>query len=274
MSGLTWFELDVDFPDHPKTIELCTRLRDPNAGMYVVRIWRYCYKHARDRFSGEAAVTTIEQAAAWRGKRGRLVETLRDVGFLEEEAGEGPSALVIHGIGERLGPHLAKREAERARSQERRDAAARGIHTRETRARTPHGRPPVDRPYTDKDIDKTETEQRHKPDPVVSDPGIGAEPPPPPPGGSGLESICERLARAQGLPRVSVGTGPQAALVPRSFGRWLRLAGEDVLVAECLRIARDKHQVVGHLSWFPGFLDSAPDDALRAAAGSRNGVGS
>ncbi len=120
MAGLSWFELDIDFHRHPKTVALQVELRNPTAEAYVSRIWAYCYHNAVDRFEGAAAVATVEQAAEWKGKTGRLVSALLLVRYLERQG----DALVAHGVAERLGPHLKAKRAAAERQQRRRDKLA------------------------------------------------------------------------------------------------------------------------------------------------------
>lgn len=123
MAGLPWFELDVDFSDHPKCLALAARLKEPLAEAYVARVWAYCYRHATDRLEGEAAPEIVEAAARWRGKPGVLVEALLAVRLLRREGTD----LVVHGVAERLEPHLAKRAKDAERQRERREKAAAGI---------------------------------------------------------------------------------------------------------------------------------------------------
>jgi hypothetical protein len=123
MAGLPWFELDVDFSDHPKCLALAAKLREPLAEAYVSRLWAYCYRHATDRLEGEAASEIVESAARWRGKPGVLVDALLVVRLLRRE---GPD-LVVHGVAERLAPHLEKRTKDAERQRERRAKAAASI---------------------------------------------------------------------------------------------------------------------------------------------------
>ncbi len=104
MAGLPWFALWSDFPDHPKTIQLCAKLRDPNGGMYVVRLLSYCARLAHD---GLVPADVLEHAAAWRGKPNALLDALAQVGFVEA----GPTGTYkVHGWEERNGAHVRKRE--------------------------------------------------------------------------------------------------------------------------------------------------------------------
>lgn len=117
MAGLPWFELDVDFHEHPKTMALQVLLKNPCAEAYVSRVWAYCYRQAVDRFSGPAAVVMVEHAARWKGRAGLLVEAMVETGFLDRDG----DVLVAHGVRERLGPHLEHREKSAERQRRRRD---------------------------------------------------------------------------------------------------------------------------------------------------------
>ncbi len=120
MAGLSWFELDVDFHEHPKTRALQVALKNPTAEAYVSRIWAYCYHHAVDRFEGAAAVPTIEEAARWRGKAGVLVEALLSVKYLVREG----DVLIAYGVADRLAPHLKAKSNAVERQRRRRDRLA------------------------------------------------------------------------------------------------------------------------------------------------------
>jgi hypothetical protein len=107
MAGLPWFALASDFPTHPKTVRLALRLKDQNAGMYVVRLLAFCAQHApAGRLDGEAVEAIIEGACEWRKTSGALVTALVGCGFLERD-GDG---YLVHGWLERNGAHVRKRE--------------------------------------------------------------------------------------------------------------------------------------------------------------------
>jgi hypothetical protein len=123
MAGLPWFELDTDFSDGPKIAALKARLREPLADAYVARLYAYCYKHVRDRFEPDVAAEVLESAVKWRGRRGRLFDALMQVGVLERDAGK----VVVHGVAERLAPHVASLVAAAARQKRRRAKVAKSI---------------------------------------------------------------------------------------------------------------------------------------------------
>lgn len=149
MAGLPWFELDVDMPDDPKCVNLGARLKNPLAFGYVVRLYAYCYRHATDSFSGPGAVCTIETAAGWRGRNGTLHAALVAEGFIDPA---GEESFTVHGVGKRLGPHLAKRERDAARARERRADAEAAV------AQVSPRRPRDVRGDRDRDRDRSPTE--------------------------------------------------------------------------------------------------------------------
>lgn len=160
MAGLPWFEHDVDLSDDPKVAALATRLREPLAEAYVTRLYAYCYKHVEDRFDADVAVEIIEKTAAkWRGRRNGLFDALFRCGFLEREAGK----VVVHGVKARLGPHIAKRTADRERQRCRRDKAERSIGQPSDVAATSPLQPSDVRYDKDRDIDKDKEEKKPAP---------------------------------------------------------------------------------------------------------------
>ena len=154
MSGLPWFELDVNFADDPKVVALASRLSEPLADAYVLRVYAYCYRHAIDRFDAQVAPDTIENAARWRGRRGVLFDALFAVEVLERDG----QKVDVHGVKERLGPHLAKRvvDAERQKKHRKKVEESIGRNAGVTRdvTRDVTGE---SRGNKDKDIDKEAT---------------------------------------------------------------------------------------------------------------------
>lgn len=138
MAGLSWFELEIDFPDHPKSARLAVLLKNPVAFGWAVRLWAYCYRHATDRFKAPGAAEQVEHACGWRGKPGVLVEALVEVKYLTQDGDD----LVAHGVEERLAPHLAKRDRDAERARQRRADAAASLERRGDVEATTQRRPP------------------------------------------------------------------------------------------------------------------------------------
>lgn len=257
MAGLSWFELEIDFPDHPKSARLGVLLKNPVAYGWVVRLWAYCYKHATDRFVAPGAEEQVEQAAGWRGKAGALVAALLEVGYLDRDGDD----LLAHGVGERLAPHLAKKKGDRERAQNRRDVAAKSLQSRANVSKTSSRRSADVFQHTDSYTDRNSNRSEIT---IGSDPQPPFEPPAAIPvngsaGGGGLDSFCVALAQALGLPRIGLGRKPDRAAA--AVSRLLPVLGEDALVAECVRLARERGVTPAHLTWWAGWLDTVPLDA-------------
>lgn len=249
MAGLPWFELDVDFHEHPKARALQAALREPLADAYLARLWAYCYRHATDRFPEETAALVVEEAARWRGKAGALFAAMLKVGSLDRDGAE----VVVHGVDERLGPHLDHRTKAAARQRKRRAGLAPSQPDARdvTRDVTRESRPETDK---DKDRDK---------DKIVSETASHSEQ-----GSAGrLEAVASRLAASLGVP--AVGIGRNRDRVEASFARYLDRGLEQELVDDCLALAREKHTTPSHLSWWVGWLDTVPDSRLDADARRR-----
>jgi hypothetical protein len=243
MAGLPWFELDTDFADGPKIAALCSRLREPLADAYVARIYAYCYRHARDRFDVGVASDTIEGAARWRGRRGVLFDALMAVGILERDN----SKTIVHGVEERLGPHLSKRISDAIRQREHRDKVAKSVGrngsvtrdvtcdvTRESRGNT------------DKDKDKD------KAIPIIIQPsvvGLAGE-------SAALLSFRQNLSGALGLSGlIAVAKPHEAEATAAYFESQLALVGEAFLIRDCLEAADKAGVTPGSLKWLRGWVE-------------------
>jgi len=84
---MPYLNLDLDYFDHPKTMRL-VRLLGVGAELFPVRLWCYCGKfHYEDgRFEGYSP-EEIESRAGWKGKEGLMLQTMKQVGYMERSAG-------------------------------------------------------------------------------------------------------------------------------------------------------------------------------------------
>lgn len=110
MAGLPWYCIASDFSGHEKVLELCDRLDDSNAGMYLIRLFEHCATHALD---GKVRAAAVEGAAGWRGKRGMLREALVGCRVLEASGEDG--VFHVHGWEERNGARIRKVLADAAK---------------------------------------------------------------------------------------------------------------------------------------------------------------
>lgn len=120
--SLPWFRVDTDFAAHPKTYALCDELQDPNAGMYVIRLWTYTMRYAARGRLADGARTALERACEWRGQPGALFAALTKVGWLAED-GE------VHDWAEHQGAAVAKAQKDADRKRDERKRRADGART-------------------------------------------------------------------------------------------------------------------------------------------------
>lgn len=107
---MAYMNLDLDFPDHPKTRKLVALYGD-NAEMYFVRIIIYaCKYHDTGNLEGYSP-QGIESIAKWKGASGELVDFFLRVGFLDKL--DNQIGFKIHDFMEHQGHVKALRERAR-----------------------------------------------------------------------------------------------------------------------------------------------------------------
>lgn len=83
MAGLPWIKVHTNLPRDPRSLHLADLLADARAWTYVLQMRLYLAEHAAGgAVSGVGAVATVERSAGWMGERGRLVDAMRDAGFV------------------------------------------------------------------------------------------------------------------------------------------------------------------------------------------------
>lgn len=123
--SLPWFRVDNDFAAHPKTYALCEELGDPNAGMYVIRLWTHTMRYAARGRLGDGARTALERACEWRGQSGELVAALLKTGWLVETE----NGAEVHDWDEHQGAAVAKAQKDADRKRDERKRRADGAET-------------------------------------------------------------------------------------------------------------------------------------------------
>lgn len=79
---MTYFKLDSDYFDSPKTRRLIANL-GKGADIYPIRLWACCAKvHTRDGVLADYSQAEIEGLIGWRGSAGKAVDAMVRVGFL------------------------------------------------------------------------------------------------------------------------------------------------------------------------------------------------
>lgn len=82
-----YLNLDFDFLDHPKVTNL-ERVLGKDSALCLIRLWCYCGKyHPDDGLMKGMSTDDVERRSGWRGKPGRLIAVMRELGFIEGEEG-------------------------------------------------------------------------------------------------------------------------------------------------------------------------------------------
>jgi hypothetical protein len=100
-----WHRVDDDWVDHPKTVKLEELLNDPNAGMFVSRLWSWTSRfRVRGRFADDV-VRHLETLCRWRGEPGALLAAFIGAGWVDERS---PGHYEVHDWWEKQGQLVEK----------------------------------------------------------------------------------------------------------------------------------------------------------------------
>ncbi len=142
-----YLEIDEGFFDHPKTMRVCGIMKDPNASVYILRLWRWACRCAPDGSLEGMSATEVEMAAGYAHLDGKLYVALASR-FVDEKDG-APYAL--HDWMKHQGGSIrrmqsrsdAKRAADRDRQKRKRDrdVSNEGSHANVTRDSSVTSRP-------------------------------------------------------------------------------------------------------------------------------------
>ncbi len=81
--SFSWFRVEADLVDHPKVFALEARLKDPNAVAYVLRLFAWAHRFAKDGRISNSLRDQVEAKLRWSGERGSLLQALVAVGLLD-----------------------------------------------------------------------------------------------------------------------------------------------------------------------------------------------
>lgn len=111
MAGLPWFKQQVDLRRDPRSLILGDILGEPRAWTYVVEMRMYLAENApTGKVSGTHADIAFERGSGWTGERGRLLNALRDAGFIRAGAAREDGGMEIEDVDwvREQGAHVAK----------------------------------------------------------------------------------------------------------------------------------------------------------------------
>lgn len=85
-----YLEIDEGFPGHRKTLRLCSLMRDPLAGWYMVSLWTWACRSCKDGVLAGMGPYEIEEAAKYHKHDGKLCAAMIDAGFIDKDTDGNP----------------------------------------------------------------------------------------------------------------------------------------------------------------------------------------
>lgn len=151
----TWFRVNADVVDHPKTLALRAELQEPLADAYVTRLWSWAHRYAPTGRINGAHTAQLETVLGWRGPAQALVGALEKTGWLERDL----DSFQVHDWHDHQGVYVEKanRDADLKRKQRRQNGARTARAARSNGAQTP---PAQDKTRQDK-TNNTKQEELH-----------------------------------------------------------------------------------------------------------------
>lgn len=107
-----YLRLDEGFFTHPKTLALCRILQNREAGMFILRLWRWAVRSSPSGDLSGMDPQDIEDIAQWRGPPGACYAALASVEFIDELAAGGR---VLHDWHDWTGADVEELQAEARR---------------------------------------------------------------------------------------------------------------------------------------------------------------
>lgn len=110
-----YIQVDVDLLAHPKVMRLCATLGDQRAWSYVVGLWLWAAKFAKDGSVGRYEPAEVEASLGWNGAEGALWNALVRCRLIDVS---GDHQREIHDWLDGAGAFFAKRAVDAARKRE------------------------------------------------------------------------------------------------------------------------------------------------------------
>jgi hypothetical protein len=121
---LMYLEIDEGYFEHPKTLDLCARLQDPNACVYPLRLWKWACRSAKSGKLGKISAFAIEKAVDYEPRDGKCFAALcstPDRGGFIDLSEDGTAE--IHDWMSYTGGAIARMDAKVKANKDRREAA-------------------------------------------------------------------------------------------------------------------------------------------------------
>jgi len=112
-----YLEFDENFPEHPKSVRLCSSLQNPVAWAYMAKLWCWARKYQKDGDLTGYEPAEIEFAVGWTLADGRFYAAATRAGFIDEDhdAAGAVVARRLHNWMKRSGGAIKRMEDEAGR---------------------------------------------------------------------------------------------------------------------------------------------------------------
>jgi len=112
-----YLEFDENFPDHPKSVRLCSALQHPVAWAYMAKLWCWARKYQKDGDLTGYEPSEIEFAIGWTLADGKFYAAAVRAGFIDEERDSSGTVTArrLHNWMKRSGGAIKRMEDEATR---------------------------------------------------------------------------------------------------------------------------------------------------------------
>lgn len=108
-----YLRIDEGFEAHCKTLKFCRLMQNPEAGIYLMRLWTWAVRSAPNGDLTEAEAYDVEVAVRYRLLDGKCFAAMIEAGFIDVDEETGKKS--IHKWLERTGGDIASMESESCR---------------------------------------------------------------------------------------------------------------------------------------------------------------
>jgi hypothetical protein len=128
-----YLEIDEGYFEHPKTLDLCSRLQDSKACVYPLRLWKWACRSAKSGKLGKISAFAMEKAVDYEPMDGKCFDAMCLSGFMDTMP---DGTFEIHDWMNYTGGALKRMEDKAAENRRRREEGKKRYEAEQERQRT------------------------------------------------------------------------------------------------------------------------------------------
>lgn len=128
-----YLEIDEGYFEHPKTLDLCSRLQDSKACVYPLRLWKWACRSAKSGKLGKISYFAMEKAVDYEPMDGKCFDAMCESGFVDRH---DDGTFEIHDWMSYTGGALKRMEDKAAENRRRREEGKKRYEAEQERQRT------------------------------------------------------------------------------------------------------------------------------------------